>query len=132
MVAISYLDTSAAVKLILKEDYSAELYHYLSKARDVKLASSWLLHTELHCAVGRNPNEFDIDLVNSVLDTVDLVDLTRGDLLQAGFNKPLRTHDAIHLAVALRIGAIEFITYDKELITYVKLAGLSVLSPGYS
>lgn len=69
----------------------------------------------MHCAVGRHPEEVDLAAVQAVLDAVDLVDLTRGDMLAAGTHAPLRTGDAIHLAVALRIGAEEIATYDLEL-----------------
>jgi hypothetical protein len=64
-----------------------------------------------------------------VLDTVNLIDLTRGDLLAAGTHPPLRSNDALHLAVALRIGADEIVTYDAELAEVATSAGLSVLAP---
>ncbi len=65
-----------------------------------------------------------------MLDSVSLIDLTRGDLLAAGTHAPLRSNDAIHLAVALRVGAEEIVTYDEELIEQANAAGLAVLSPG--
>lgn len=42
----------------------------------------WLLHTELHCAANRHPGDIDPDSVGIVLDTVSLVDVTRGDPLR--------------------------------------------------
>lgn len=68
----------------------------------------------------------------TVLDSVSLIDLTRGDLLAAGTHAPLRSNDAIHLAVALRVGADEIVTYDGELAERATAAGLLVLSPGTS
>jgi uncharacterized protein len=65
-----------------------------------------------------------------VLDSVSLIDLTRGDLLAAGTHAPLRSNDAIHLAVALRVGADEIVTYDGELADLATTADLSVRSPG--
>ena len=65
-----------------------------------------------------------------MLDVLNLVDLSRGDLLAAGTQAPLRSNDAIHLAVALRVGCEEMVTYDEELATAAAAAGLSVLSPG--
>jgi predicted nucleic acid-binding protein len=70
--------------------------------------------------------------VGPVLDSVSLIDLTRGDLLAAGTHAPLRSNDAIHLAVALRVGADEIVTYDGKLAEQATAAGLPMLSPGSS
>lgn len=125
-----YLDTSAAMKLVIDEAESDALVDDLARAGDRRLVSSWLLHTEMHCAAGRHPRDVDLDAVRAVLDTVNLVDLTRGDLLAAGTHAPLRSNDAIHLAVALRIGSDEIVTYDVELAARAQVAGLAVRSPG--
>lgn len=126
----SYLDTSAAMKLIVEETESDVLARELGAEEDRRLLASWLLHTELHCAAGRHPEAVDPDAVQAVLETVDLVDLTRGDLLAAGTQAPLRSNDAIHLAVALRVGCEEMVAYDEELASAAAAAGLMVLSPG--
>lgn len=68
--------------------------------------------------------------MRAVRDSVNLIDLTRGDLLAAGTHAPLRAIDAIHLAVALRVGADEIVTYDGELAERASAAGLPALSPG--
>ena len=125
-----YLDTSAAMKLVIEEAESDALVDELAFDGDRRLVSSWLLHAEMHCAAGRHPRDVDLDAVRSVLDTVSLVDLTRGDLLAAGTHAPLRSNDAIHLAVALRIGSDEIVTYDAELAARAQSAGLAVRSPG--
>lgn len=127
---IAYLDTSAAMKLVLDEPQSEALATELSGRADRELVSSWLLHTEMHCAAGRHPEDVDLSAVRSVLDTVHLIDITRGDMLAAGTHAPLRSNDAIHLAVALRIGADEIFTYDAELAERSAAAGLLVLAPG--
>jgi predicted nucleic acid-binding protein len=129
-VSISYLDTSAAMKLVVEEPQSEALTAELAEREDRQLVSSWLLHTEMHCAAGRHPEDVDLEAVQTVLDAVSLIDLTRGDLFAAGTHAPLRSNDAIHLAVALRIGADEIVTYDDELIERATAAGLPVLSPG--
>ena len=125
-----YLDTSAAMKLVIEEAESDALVDELAFDGDRRLVSSWLLHAEMHCAAGRHPRDVDLDAVRAVLDTVSLVDLTRGDLLAAGTHAPLRSSDAIHLAVALRIGSDEIVTYDAELAARAQSAGLAVRSPG--
>jgi len=77
-VTISYLDTSAAMKLVLAEALTAEL----ATRDDRGLISSWLLHTEMHCAAGRHPKDVDLEAVGTVLDSVSLIDLTRGELAE--------------------------------------------------
>jgi predicted nucleic acid-binding protein len=125
---ISYLDTSAAMKLLIEEPESSALLEELESAPRT-LSSSWLLHTELHCAAGRNPAHIEVSAVNAVLAAVFLFDVSRGDLLAAGTHRPLRANDAIHLAVALRLGADELITYDGELQQAAERAGIRVLAP---
>lgn len=124
----AYLDTSAAMKLLIDEPESEALSRTLV-GFGRRLAASWLLHTELHRAAGRNPSDIPLDSIALLLDTVTLVDITRGDLLSAGTHAPLRSNDAIHLATALRIGADEVVTYDAELSTAATAAGLSVIAP---
>ncbi len=65
---------------------------------------------------GQPPSHaIDLDAVGVVLDTVTPVDLTRGDLLTAGaLPGQLRSNEAVHLAVALRVGVDDMITYDSE------------------
>lgn len=130
MVQIVYLDTSAAMKLVIEEAESDALVDELAGEGERQLVSSWLLHTEMHCAAGRHPQDVDLDAVRAVLDTVSLVDLARGDLLAAGTHAPLRSNDAIHLAVALRVGSEEIVTYDAELAARAQSVGLAVRSPG--
>lgn len=127
-MTLAYLDTSAAVKLLVDEPESAALLDALT-TRSVRLAASWLLHTELHCAAGRRPDTIALDSVAALLDTVDLVDVTRGDMIAAGTHAPLRSNDAIHLAVAIRLGVDEVVTYDGELANAARRAGLTVLAP---
>jgi uncharacterized protein len=129
-----YLDTSAAMKLLVEEAQSDALAGYLQspadRAEERVLVASWLPHTELHCAANRLPDDIDLDSVKVVLDTVSLIDLTRGDLLTAGtLPGRLRSNDATHLAVALRIGADEMLSYDAELANVAAAAGLSVKQP---
>ena len=116
------------MKLLVDEPESEALSRTLVGSGR-RLAASWLLHTELHCAAGRNPSDVPLDSIALLLDTVTLVDITRGDLLSAGTHAPLRSNDAIHLATALRIGADEVVTYDAELSKAATAAGLTVIAP---
>lgn len=124
----AYLDTSAAMKLLVEESESEALLRELTGSRR-RLAASWLLHTELHCAAGRNPAVIAVAAITTVLDAIDLVDLTRGDLLAAGTHAPLWSNDAIHLATALRLGVDEVVSYDTELSRAAAAAGVRVIAP---
>jgi predicted nucleic acid-binding protein len=123
--------TSAAMKLLVAEVESDALLSFLhSGAHEVDLVASWLLHTELHCAANRHPDDIDVEAVGIVLDTLTLVDVTRGDLLTAGaLPGRLRSNDAVHLAAALRIGVDQMLTYDAELGYSATQSGLMVLQP---
>lgn len=50
MVTATYLDASAAMKLIVEEAESAALLAELTTTRR-RFVASWLLHTELHLGV---------------------------------------------------------------------------------
>ncbi|QAY73633.1 PIN domain-containing protein [Agromyces protaetiae] len=125
-----YLDTSAAMKLLVSEVETAALLETITTATDGTIVASWLLHSELHCASGRRGGRILPAAIEEVLDTVQLVDLTRGDLIAASAYAPLRTNDAIHLAVAIRLGAGEIITYDRELAAAAAGFGIKVVAPG--
>ena len=129
-MTVAYLDTSAAMKLVIEEPQSDALVAELLARDDRQIISSWLLHAELPCAAGRHPDDVELGAVRAVLDVVSLIDITRGDLLSAGTHAPLRASDAIHLAVALRVGSEEIVTYDAELAEAANAAGVTVLSPG--
>lgn len=128
-MSVTYLDTSAAFKLVIAEPESSALGRLFAQDQERRVVASWLLHTEMHCAAGRHSGDVDIELVDSVLRAVRLVDVSRQDLVAAGGIAPLRSGDAIHLATAVRIGADEIITYDAELAEAAARVGISVLSP---
>lgn len=126
-MTLTYVDTSAALKLVIREAESKLLAEGLATGR--RLVASWLLHTEMHCAARRRPGAVGVVDVQTVLGAVDLIDLTRGDMIAAGALAPLRSNDAIHLAVAIRVGADEVVTYDSELADAARAAGLAVFAP---
>lgn len=124
---LAYIDTSAAMKLVVDEPESASLADALGVDR--RLVASWLLHTELHCASGRHPDAVDLVDVELVLNAVNLADIIRADMIAAGTRSPLRSNDAIHLAVAIRLGVDEMVTYDAELAQAARAVGLAVFAP---
>lgn len=128
-----YLDTSAAMKLLVDERESSALASTLdSLGDDAVVIASWLLHTELHCAAARR-GVAQAPGVETVLDSVVLVDVERRDLTDAPIvGSGLRWQDAVHLATALRVDVEQLITYDAEQAEAARRAGLGVLAPGAS
>jgi hypothetical protein len=80
------------MKLVLDEPQSEALTAELAGRDERGLVSAWLLHTEMHCAAGRHPEDVDLEAVGMVLESVSLIDLTRGDLLAAGTHASLRSN----------------------------------------
>jgi uncharacterized protein len=125
-----YLDTSAAVKLIVDEEESEALAAYIdSSMNEQELVSSALLETELRRLAIRL--EFDQSVVTDLLARVDLVDPPRSLFHEAGLlpGAHLRSLDALHLATALRVDCEFFLAYDKRLVDAAHAVGLSVQSP---
>lgn len=127
---MDYLDTSAALKLLVEEGESAALAVWLDARGEVPLVSSMLLYTELHCAAQRR-GSITPAAVNEILDRVELVDVERADFEVAGrAGAGLRSADAIHLVVAHRIEARTLVTYHMELAKAAAHSGLEIVSPG--
>jgi uncharacterized protein len=128
---ILYIDTSAAMKLLVSEPETTALQQFFARRTPADHAvASMLLHTELHCAARRHPDIVPIDSVNLVLDAISLVDIRRGDLIAAPtMPGALRSNDAIHLAVAARLSADVVLTYDAELARAAEVLGLEVAAP---
>ncbi len=130
---IVYVDTSAAMKLLVEEKESAALAGDLQRrgADGDTLVASLLLHTELHCAANRWPAYLGHEAVSQVLSAIALVDVENGDLTTAPLLPGrLRSADAIHLATALRLNARAMVVYDAELRAASRTAGIEALSPG--
>jgi predicted nucleic acid-binding protein len=127
---IIYVDTSAALKLVVEETESTAVAEYLSAAvrRGDQLVASMLLYTELHGAGKRRG--LPAELIITVLDGINLVDLARSDLMYAAaMPGRLRSADAIHLAAAIRLQTDMLVAYDQELVAAATEAGLIALSP---
>ena len=125
---LAYLDTSAAMKILIQEPERDAFIEYLSTRVPI-LTASWLLFTELHCAAGRRPEHFDDEKVRSALDHVEFVEVSQQDFIAASRLAPLRSNDAIHLAVAQRLQVDEILTYDQELIEAAARIGMRTVSP---
>lgn len=125
-----YLDTSAALKLLIEESESRSLVRWMDDSSE-PFVSSQLLATELRCAAQRRRDLLP-EPVNAVLASLIIVDVTREDFGRAGTSQwGLRAADALHLAVALRVGCEGMVTYDAELVAVVRRVGLEVAHPAY-
>ena len=125
-----YLDTSAAVKLIVAEQESAPLSAWMS---DRELVSSDLLRVELIRAV-RLHDEAVRRQARLVLEAVDLIRITPQvcDLAAELDPHVLRSLDALHCATALSLGVdLEgVVCYDRRMQEACRVLGLTVESPG--
>ena len=129
---IGYLDTSAALRALTigprpgAARLTRRTQRYLDQLVEQghTVVSSVLLRTEILCQANRQP-EIDTNEVEEFLSMVNLVALDASDLDEAP-NTPgkVRTLDAIHLTVALRIGADVMVTYDDELIRAAQAIGM--------
>ncbi len=125
-----YLDSSAVVKLIVREPESGALEGWL-RAHDVLVASA-LVRTELLRAVRRGAPR-RIAHARTALAAFTLRAVDDEILAAAGDIAPsfIRSLDAIHLATALGLaGELDaIVTYDRRMIEGARRLGLPVASP---
>jgi uncharacterized protein len=126
----TYMDTSAIVKLAVREPESAALRRYLRRKRP--LVTSALARTE----VARALLPLGPDAVmrgEEVLRRIDIVRMNDQILRAAGSMLPLelRSLDAIHLATAVALGEdlARVCTYDGRMRAGAGALGLAVVAP---
>jgi predicted nucleic acid-binding protein len=128
---ITYVETSAAAKLMFNEAESPDLKAFLDQVADQGEGpwSSMLLETELRRAAVRTGATQE--LVTDVLERFDLVEPDRTIYREAGLlgGADLRWLDALHVVTALRLGADRFVTYDKRQEAAASSAGLRIIAP---
>jgi hypothetical protein len=128
MTATAYLDASAIVKLVIDEADSLPLLRWYHESERVVTSRIGLVETQ-RAVARRDHDEAHLRLV---LDLIDVFELDADIGRRAGALAPpgLRTLDAIHIATALAIGALDaFVTYDDRLATAAREAGLPVVRP---
>lgn len=125
-----YLDTSAALKLVLDEGETSELLAARLDEPAVDLVGIRLLETEMRRAAHRNP-DLHQDTVTAFLATIDLHSITDVIFRQAGaLSGDLRSLGALHLASTLALNVDAIATYDLRLAANAGDAGLEVIAPG--
>ena len=127
---VSYVDSSAIVKLVVREPESAALRRFLRRRRP--LVASGLARTEVVRAV-RSLGTEALRRADEVLARFELVRITDRILAAAGALEPseLGTLDAIHLATASHFGATlqHVVTYDSRMADAARAMGLAVVAP---
>lgn len=126
-----YVDTSAAVKLVVRERGSSALSRWMVE-REGRVVSSDLLRTELLRAVRRGvPGR--MERARAVLDSFSLLTMPTSTFERAGEldRDRLRSLDALHLAAALELGdRLEgLVAYDDRLSEAARQYGITVVSP---
>jgi predicted nucleic acid-binding protein len=131
-VSLVYLDSSALVKLVVREPESLALMEFLRERPD--RVSSALVLAEVPRALRRARfGAAERRRAREILARVALVDIDRRALAAAAAIGPpaLSTLDAIHLAtaLALREDLAALATYDRRLALGAERAHLEVLVP---
>jgi hypothetical protein len=132
MPGVAYIDSSALLKLVVREIETAALEADLAARED--LVASRLSAVECRRAARRASNKRVLQTVEAVLASIYLLDITQAILDRAAVVDPpaLRSLDAIHLVTALSLGdtELEMITYDDRLARAATAHGLRVTQPG--
>ena len=127
---LTYVDSSAIVKLAVAEPESRALRRYLSRRRP--LVSSTLARTEVGRALLPSGPEA-VARGEDVLRRIELLRVNDRVLGDAGTMEPaeLRSLDAIHLASASRLGSAvrQIVTYDERMAEAARAQGWSAVSP---
>ena len=123
-----YLDTSAALKLVIEEAESDALAGLLD-AQDPDLVAALLLETEMRRAAHRVPG-LTQQAVSELLEGVSLYELPPSLFQEAGLlpGAGLRSLDALHLAAAIRIGVDGVLTNDQRLADAARDMGVAVIA----
>ena len=125
-----YLDSSAIVKLAVREPESFALRRYLRRRQP--LVSTALARTEVLRALLPAGDEA-MSRGRAVLQRMDLVRVNDRILNAAGVLRPpeVRSLDAIHLATAQELGAelSALVTYDDRMLAAAKQLGCRIVQP---
>lgn len=124
-----YLDTSAALKLVIEESESEVLAETIDEVSPTLVACR-LLETEMRRFAHRDP-ALHQDHVSAFLDGVDLYELPPSLFRQAGLlpGPTLRSLDALHLAAAIALDVDALVTYDSRLAEAAHSVGIDVVQP---
>ncbi|TXH67494.1 MAG: PIN domain-containing protein [Thiothrix sp.] len=139
----TYLDTSALAKWYLNEAGSEQFAAWIADQDDTHIST--LTVTEFRCLLARRERmkelgaasaqqifatfEYDIEQSFLLLHEVQNDDLVRArQLIDRLANLPLRTLDAMHLAIAERLQVEALASADKVMLESAEYLGMQVVS----
>jgi predicted nucleic acid-binding protein len=146
---VFYIDTSVAVALLTQESHSKiaeQLMNRLMSQGLRGLCSDWTC-AEYRCAIAAKHragyvDATDLSAVASALDVLrsakfNAASTLATDVVRAGelavqvAHMPLRAADALHLAIAARLGVTHFVSFDhaQARVAARVLVGVQVFSP---
>jgi predicted nucleic acid-binding protein len=146
-LALYYLETSALVKLYVREPGTDRLLKLVSQANKNRFAVLALSKVEFHSAIRRREREGDIDpkqahqLLNRFgahMETRFVKQIVNESVLDLAASlvdrHPLRAYDAMQLAgcLILRAGNPTFVSSDRQLIEAATAEGLPSFDPSVS
>ncbi|HYA00334.1 MAG TPA: type II toxin-antitoxin system VapC family toxin [Candidatus Binatia bacterium] len=127
---LSYVDSSAFMKLVVEEPESSALRRHLAAGNGQ--TSSALLLTEVSRAAIR-VSQAHLAHARRLFTEIDLIDVDRSLLERAGDLQPaeVRSLDAIHLATAMALSSdlAEVVTYDGRMADAALQWGMRVVAP---
>ncbi len=142
MGAVSfYLDTSALIALVKPEPLSDRADRFarqhsaglivsdFTAAEFASAAARWVRTQELSASEARTA----LDSFDGLVTRLQRVEMTPGDLAAATMflrrlDLPLRTPDALHIAIAQRVGAM-LVTFDRQMAASARTLGSAVQVP---
>lgn len=131
MPGTAYIDSSALLKLVVREAETSALEAYLANCEG--LITSRLAVVECVRAARRAAGARLLQTVEQVFEAVYLLEITPAIIDRAAStgSPMLRTLDAIHLATALSVEdpALTMLVYDERLAEAARAAGLAVVQP---
>ena len=137
-----YLDASALVALLTVEPLSGRADNFIASVREPLIVSD-LASAEFASAIARRVRMRETTLAEARADLADFdlwvmrftqraeagaVDIATAITFLRRLDLPLKTPDAIHIAIAQRVGAT-LVTFDRQMAASARALGTPVATP---
>jgi predicted nucleic acid-binding protein len=146
-LSVYYLDTSALVKLYVREPGTEQMLRLVDPAGGHTLALLGLTQVEFRSAVRQRERAGDVarDIAENLIDSIDehlanfflvqpITDLVIQEAAALLYRHALRAYDAVQLAGCIMLRAIlgrhaTFVCSDRQLLKAAEDEGMTVLDP---